>query len=122
MPVPCPDFVRGATALAMAAGLMGLLTLRPAIAQETSDRKRAETDRMGQTQTPAGPTPMPGAELNHSAQDDSPLDTAIRLLLCLAAREAFEDGQPGRQIRQWVLMHGHRCPDAERQVFEPGEF
>lgn len=53
----------------------------------------------------------PGMAVSRSLRDPAPLDTAIRMLLCLEAREAIRTREFSEQLLDWILSNAHRCTD-----------
>src|SRR5262245_21205063 len=51
------------------------------------------------------------AVVMHAVRGPGPLDTAIRVLLCLEASEATRAGTLSGDVLEWILANAHRCED-----------
>lgn len=112
-----PSFGQGFPAAVMAAALVTLIACPPTIAHPPNSRTKTQADRIGSD--PAG---SPRTATRVSAGDEPPFDAAMRLFFCQEAGDAIRREAPSEEIRQWILIHGHHCPEEQRRLFVPPEF
>ena len=101
--------------------MMSLIVTGPApwgAADEVNDRKVAEVKpAVLSGRRPAVRARAPEMVVGHLVRDPAWLDSAIRTLLCLEAREAIRTGRLGREVLDWIMSSSHTCPD-ERLLFD----
>lgn len=107
--------------LLVATAVMSVIVTSPSTssaADEVNDRTAAAVKpAVFSGQRPAVRARAPEMVIGHLVRDPAWLDSAIRTLLCLEAREAIRTGRLGREVLDWIMSSAQTCPD-ERLLFD----